>query len=220
MEDNISLLHEARQLTESISSSLLDRIQIAALTLESKLPFKALSIRELLLHRVSSLATAAVDLFERDQVIPAVVLTRAIVETVSVLYCLHERLKRFLDDKNSAELDKFLMSCLVGSRNVPDHPSAVNVLTSVDHVVRTIPEFRSVYDRLCEYAHPNWAGTLGAFGEIDHEQFELKLGHRTDALTMGVSALSGTLMIFHHYYDDSAALIHQLNDHFEHGKST
>lgn len=223
MEKNISILQEARQLADAIASSLPDRIQIAALTLKSKLPFKALSIRELLIHRVSPLATAAVDLFERDQVIPAVVLTRAVVETVAVLYYFYERLRRFLDDKNTSELDDFLMSCLFGSRNNPnpDWPASINVLTFVNHVEKTIPGFRAIYDSLCEQTHPNWAGTLGAFGQFDWERFELKLGptDRTPPMETGVRALSSALMVFHLYYNPSGALVLQLNDYFEHGAS-
>ncbi len=221
MEDNAVILQEVRQYADILASSLPDRIQFAALTLESKLPSKAFVLRELLIHRVSPLASAAVDLFELDQVIPAVVLTRAVVETVAVLYSLHERLERFTDDKNSSELDDFLYRCLLGSRNQPDLPDPINILTFVDRVEKTIPEFRSVYDSLCEYTHPNWAGTFGSFGKIDMERFELKLGptKRTRAMSTGVKALSGALMIFRVYYNDSAELVQQLNDYFEHGKS-
>jgi hypothetical protein len=201
--NNDRILLEARRLADAIASSLPDRIQIAALTLKSKLPFKALSVRELLIHRVSALATAAVDLFEREQLIPAIVLTRSVAETVAFLFCLHERLERFLMDKNVFALDDFLMSCLVSSRIQPGLRKAINVLTLIDRVDKINPGFRSVYDTLSEYAHPNWSGTLVAFGKIDKKQFELKLGPKLKAgvLKTGVDALSGSLLIFHHYYN-------------------
>ncbi len=221
MEDIVKKIQETRHLVDTITSSMPDRIQIAALTTESKIPFKALSIRELLLHRVSPLATASIDLYERNQIIPAVVLTRAVVETIAVLYSLHDHLERFFDDKDSSELDNFLTKCLVGSRNNPDLPLSINILTFVDRVDKTIPRFRSVYDSLCEYTHPNWAGTLGAFGEIDKKRFELKLGpsERTPAKTTGILALSGAMMIFHQYYNNLSKLVLQLNDYFENGES-
>ncbi len=214
-------LQEARQLADAAASSLPDRIQIAALTRKSKLPFKVLSLREVLLHRISALATSAVDHFERNQDVPAVVLTRAVVETVAVTYALHERISRFLEAKNTSDLDGFLMRALLGRRNQPEKPSATNVLTLVDRVDKTFPGFRSMYDDLCEYTHPNWAGTLGSFGKIDKEALELKLGpnKRSAAGTTGVATLSGALAIFHHYYNDSAGLVRQLNDYFEQGGS-
>lgn len=215
--DDTLLLKEVRALADAIASSLPVRIQIAALTLKSKLPFKALSIRELLIHRMSALATAAVELYEAQRVVPAIVLTRAAVETLAVLFSLCDRITRFLEDHDISELDNFLMQGLLGSRNNPDVPTAVNVLTSVDRMDKKIKGFRQAYDGLCEYAHPNWAGTFGVFGEIDRDAFELKLGPsaRTKALSTGLAALSGTLMGFTSYYDKSADLVHELNDYFE-----
>ena len=217
-DGDAEILQEARRLAEAIASSLANQIQIAALTTNSKLPFKALCLREVLHHRVSSLAIAAVYHFTENQAIPAVVLTRALVETVALFYVLHERLTRFLEDKNNSDLDYFLMSSLLGSRNQPELPAATNVLTFVDRVEKTIiPGFRSVYDSLCECAHPNYAGTLGTFSEIDKEQFEVKLGlsKRIPVWTTGINALSGALEIFLHYYNDSADLVYKLNDHLE-----
>ena len=217
METPESILKEAKQLTDAIASSLPDQIQIAALSLKSKLPFKALSLREVLIHRVSSLATAAIELFEREATIPAVVLARAVLETVAVMYSLNQRLLIFFNTKNIAELDDFLMRSLMGARNNPDLPKSINVKTLIDKIERIIPGFNSIYANLCECTHPNWAGTFGAFGEIDRETFEVKLGPkgRTASWEAGISALSGSLLMFHHYYNESADLIKGLNDHFE-----
>ena len=217
-DGDAKILQEVQLLAKAIASSLANQIQIAALTTNSKLPFKALYLREVLHHRVSSLATSAVYHFTENRAIPAVVLTRALVETVALFYVFHERLTRFLEDKNNSDLDRFLMSSLFGSRNQPELPPSTNVLTFVERVEKTIiPGFQSVYDSLSEYAHPNYAGTLGAFSEIDMEQFEVKLGlsKRIPVWTTGINALSGALQIFLHYYDDSDDLVYKLNDYFE-----
>jgi hypothetical protein len=128
-DDDARILKEARGFVDVFASSLSERVQVAALTLKSKIPFKALSVRELLLHRVFALASAAVELFEANRVIPAVILTRAVVETLAVMFTFHERLSRFLENKNATELDKFLMCSLVGARNNPDMPRSINILT-------------------------------------------------------------------------------------------
>lgn len=220
-EEDAIVLREARGFVETFGASLPDRVQAAALTLKSKIPFKAVSIRELLLHRVHALAGAAVELFESNRVIPAVILTRAVVETTAVMFTLHERLVRFLENQRTGELDDFLMRNLVGARNNPEMPISINILTLVDRVEKTIPGFRSSYDGLCECAHPNWAGAFGAYGEVDRQKLELKLGpsSRTAAFSAGVSALSGALLTFHYYYNDSADLVARVNDHYEQGGS-
>lgn len=210
-------LKEARQLSEQIADSLPDRIEIASLSLNSKLPFKALSLRELFIHRMSELATAAVDLFEQQKIVPATVITRAAIETLAVLYVLHEQTNLFLNEKDISRYDDFLMECLMSSRNNPDLPKAKNILNSIDKVEKHIPKFRATYESLCEYTHPNWAGTFGSFGEINRENFALKLGvtNRTKALEIGISALCGTLLAFHHFYNELGDSVEKLNDYFE-----
>ena len=212
-------LAEAQEYAARFTASLPDRIQIAALTLKSKLPFKVLSIRELLLHRVAALSGAAVDLFAQKRAIPAVILTRAIVETLAVLFTFCERLDRFLKEepKDIGAFDEILMRYLMGARNNPEMPAPTNIVTLVDRVEKMLPGFRRTYDSLCECAHPNWAGMFGAFAEVDRENFELKLrpAEKSFAYSTGLAALSGSLMLFEHYYNDSAELVRKINDYFE-----
>ena len=223
--DDAETLKEVRDYTDRLAASLPKRVQAAAFTSKSKLPFKAQAIRELLLHRTAALASATVDLFEQNRVIPAVVLTRCIVETLAVLFDFHERLERFLKDepKDTCVLDQFLVRCLMGSRNNPDPgmPKSVNILSLVDRIEKTVPGFRAVYDALCEAAHPNWAGTFGAFGRgiggTTRETTELELGpaEQIPAFSAGLSTLSGSLMAFDYYYNDSGELVRQLNGYFD-----
>lgn len=110
-------LAEAKEFAQRLAASLPDVIPAAGLTHKSKLPFKALSIRELLIHRGSELASAAVENFERRRIVAGVSLTRALIETVAVLFALHKSVARFLDDHDSEVFDSFLMKTLMGSRN-------------------------------------------------------------------------------------------------------
>jgi uncharacterized YccA/Bax inhibitor family protein len=77
-------LAEAKGRSDLIAKSLPLKVVAAALTFKSKLPFKALSVREVLIYRVSALSAAAVEMFEQRRLVPAAVLTRAVVETVAV----------------------------------------------------------------------------------------------------------------------------------------
>jgi hypothetical protein len=217
--DNAKVLKEVRDLAKNIAGSLPDNIQAASLTVKSKLPFKALSLRELLIHRMAALCIPTVQLFETKHIIPAVILTRAIVETVAVLFVLHERLNRFLKekDKDVESLDEFFMKSLVGSKVDQEMPTPSNILNMIDRVEKTFPGYRSVYDILCEYVHPNWAGLFGSFGDIIKEKVELKLGpnERTKAYSSGLNVLSTSLMVFSNYYNETADLVQQLEDYFE-----
>lgn len=219
--EDAATLQEVKDLAKKLAAARPERIQAATLTRKSKLPFKALMIRELLLHRTVSLTTAAIDLFDDNQTVPAVILTRSIVETLAVLFDFQERLENFLkaETKDCFALDKFLLCRLMGSRNCPDAdmPKAVNILTLIDRVEVVAPGFRSVYDSLCEYAHPNWAGTFGSFGNVVTETTELVLGAvvRIPAYSAGLLALSGSLIAFENYYKKSGEFVQKLNDYFE-----
>jgi hypothetical protein len=212
-----AVLAEARQMAQLIAASLPRRIEIAALPISSKLPFKALSLRELLIHRVSDLAGPAVELFEQNRPVPAILLTRGLIETVAVAFSLHKALERFVDSHDGTALDDFLMKSLMGSRLQDSSYQATNIITLVRHVEKSIPGFESSYNSLSEIAHPNWAGMLGAFGEIDRESFELQLGpnQRTSAYSAGVNTLSATLLAFHHVYNDMVEMLQHINEHFE-----
>ena len=173
-DDEISnVLAEAKQMAKLISSSLPETIEIAVLSLNSKLPFKSASLRELLIHRVAELAVPAVELFEQRRVLPAIVLVRAVVETVALTFALHKQLESFLGSHDVPAFDEFLMRSTVGRSRGPDfklHGMRIGKL--VDDVERVIPGFRKSYDSLSKFVHPNWAGVLGTFGEIDEEAFE------------------------------------------------
>jgi hypothetical protein len=217
-----ALLLEDRKMADDIASSLPDRIQISALSIKSKIPFKAIALRELLLQRISALATPAVELFEQKKFIPAVMLTRSIVETFALFYAMYDKIICFLDTNNIDELDDFLMPSLVGVKNCDKLPSPKSILKWIDRVdKKIIPNFRNNYDNLCEITHPNWAGTLGALGKIDRQAFELKLGLIKDSPTqmVGFNLLSSTLMAFYHYYNVSADLMLKLNAYFEQSDS-
>ncbi|MHB8745633.1 MAG: hypothetical protein ACYC7I_03775 [Gammaproteobacteria bacterium] len=157
------------------------------------------------------------ELFEQRRLIPGVILTRAVVETVALTFSLHKQIESFLSSHDVAEFDNFLMLGLMGSRLPDSTHQATNIITLVKHVEKVIPGFEQSYNSLSEYAHPNWAGVLGAYGEIDKEAFQLLLGpnQRTSVLASGVSALSGALLTFHHFYNDMIEMLYRLNDHFE-----
>ena len=200
-----------------IARSLPQTVDGFATTDKSKIPFKLLSLRELLLHRISALASPAVVLFERQEHVAAVVLVRAVVETVAVVFSIHRQLKSFEQTRDANALDHFLMSGLMASRWEDAKYPARSILTSIDHIDKEIPGFRASYDSLSEFAHPNWCGVFGAFGKVDPANRLLTLGPsgRTSVFESGTSVLCASLSALSHYYNDMAELVATVNEHFE-----
>src|SRR5258708_19400924 len=90
------ILAEVKEFAVRLTASLPDRIQISALTFKSKFPFKALAIRELLIHRVSELASSAVENFEIGRVVSGIALTRAVFDTSALTFKFHYSIHPFL----------------------------------------------------------------------------------------------------------------------------
>lgn len=110
--DTSEKLVEARQLADLIANCLPEKIEASGLTLKSKIPFKVVSLRELLIHRISALATPAVELYENSQYLGGVVLTRAVMETVALAYSLHKQLFS-RQSKNNSTCQRFLYSAAI-----------------------------------------------------------------------------------------------------------
>ena len=64
-----------------------------------------------------------------------------------------------------------MVQLLLGQRLEPETelPVSINILTIIDHADKKIPKLRKNYDRLSEFAHPNWSGALGAYGSRDED---------------------------------------------------
>lgn len=215
--DEKSEMLRIRELSDRIAACLPQKIEAAALTLNSKIPFKALSLREVLICRISELASVSIQLYEDRKLVSAFIITRAIVETAAFTYWLHHQLSSFFSHKNPAQLDQFLMRVLVGSRDKTTPVESCNVLTAIDKLDKEYQWFRKGYDRLCEFTHPNWGGLLGTYGRINHDKYELELGvpAREPPITFGLVPLSAASLLFEHYYNELAGLIEKRNAHFE-----
>ena len=101
-KENIALLKEANKLCENIRQNLPNVADPAAVSIESKIPFKVLSIRELMLWRISDISDSAHELYKNEEIVSAIILTRSVMESVSVLFVLflHEHGNKQLKEQD------------------------------------------------------------------------------------------------------------------------
>lgn len=182
----------------------------------AKIPFKVASIKEVFLFRVIEISEIAIELIEKNKYLPAAILIRSIMETTAMLYYVYDKMKSVVDDNDVGDIDKYLMRVLLGCKEKENLAKPINVLTAIQKVDKWMnpvkPDtargnlkgpFMGFYDGLCDYTHPNWYGGLGAYGEIDKEDFSIKL---SDCATPNIPVsevvcpLSGTLFVFKHAY--------------------
>jgi hypothetical protein len=214
-------IEDARRVADSFRASLPREVAAASLTLKSKTPFKALVLREALIHRVSSLADGSISEFDSGRWIAATILVRAVVETTALLFALDQKVTRALQGKSDGALTEFLRRTMVSSRTEPNLPEAINVLNFIDAVEKDFPGFRRSYEDLSEYAHPNWCGVLGAFSELDAKTHTVAFGafDRVPATT-NISGLVAALVVAEYVYNNCATQIDRLNQAFETGEIT
>lgn len=216
-ECSVQALEAAREMAAVLAKSLPTKVEAATLTLNSKLPFKVLSLRELLIHRVSALSTAAVSLFETNNHLAGIILTRSVIETVAIAYAVEQNLNKFLRTKDMHAFDKYLMKLLIAN-GAPDAPHpAMDITGLVNSHNKKMSGVKEAYNALSEYVHPNWSGLLGTFGKIDAATHTLNLGmsEKSAAWGIGVNALTGAMFEFHRVYTALAPLVEQLDSYFE-----
>lgn len=207
----------AKKMAAEIAGSLPKELYAGSFTLKSKLPYKACSFREVLIHRVSDLADVSIELFTLGSLVPAFVMARAVVETTAMMHWLHEKAREFLEKKDEDAFDEFLMNGMLGSKDGTTEQISYNILTAIDRLNKDFDGIRAMYDRLCEFTHPNWSGVMGSYSVIEEEKFLLHLGkhHRKPPIAFGLGPLIACLAIFRDYYNSTAGLLKDINDSYE-----
>jgi hypothetical protein len=200
-EDTVA---DVRAWVDRLRGSLPQSISVAALGVKSKAPFQLLCARESLIWRTEELARNACDALERDDFAAAVILTRAVTENAALAW----KLMGVLDARSRytpQELNDQLMRLLMGSKQWPEVPESVNVLTCLEQMDKKIPGVLSNYKSLSEFAHPNWCGVAGLYSKIDRAKYIAHFGRSlrgSDSLRrMITGALLGSLDAFEYAYN-------------------
>lgn len=168
-------LATARSHLAKIAPYLPSKVSAGEIGVWSKAPYKALVVRGGLLWRSQELGADAIQAFFDGRLATAIILTRAVIENVS----LHWRLADLIERRREItpdELSDTLTRMLVGWKNDKEFPEALNVLTMIGHLDRYIPGVRDSYDQLSEVAHPNYGGVHGLYAENDEANFTTDLG--------------------------------------------
>lgn len=208
-------MEEIRDQIERIEALLPRRVDPATFSKRCKVPYKVMDYRAAVAWRYAELAKGAFEGFEASRLANAVVLTRGAVETAAALWFLYRKVDEVVNVGAVGDLDDAVMRLLLGTRDDPRSPSAMNVLTMVDGIDRVIEGgvgFREQYDHLSEVAHPNWAGTLGLYGKTNYKGKSTDFGPAINEacraqITCGPITLSVAGMVFEHSHRELGELM-------------
>jgi len=187
----------------------------------SKTTLKAHVIRASLLHRCHELAETSLYLSKRSAIVPALVVARAAFETATLLFYTYEQIDTAMTNKDFSKIDEVLMRIMFGERRQQiangGNISAINILTVVDRLDKETASLgvdagsiRGIYDDLCEYAHPNFSGTFGAYAEVDEQDhFYVAFGTKRMCLEpdMVLPPLELSLLILEEYDNKLAKIL-------------
>lgn len=130
--------------------------------------YKAGCAAAALLWRAEELGRCARALLGGRDVGAALILTRALIETSAALWYLMRLVERNAEAPDR-DCDDKVTRLLVGTKSDDGMPDAINVLTMLGHAEKDVPQVEAAYAGLCEFAHPNWAGTGFVYTWVDPE---------------------------------------------------
>lgn len=205
---------ELRAELSRLAGMLPESIDLLALHKRYKAPGKVQMLSESLVWRQEELCRNALAALDRENFVTAALLTRAAMETTAALVYLHSLVTRSIEKGCSPELEEKLTGFLTGSKIWEDIGGAIHVNDMLREVAKVIPGyFDEHYAMLSEIAHPNWSGTMGAYGMIDKEAMVVRFGRggRSPENQQGtiIGRLAGSVGLFIGYYEMLGAMLPQ-----------
>jgi len=142
--------------------------------LDSGIEYKILHqldcVREALAYRYFELLNSSYELYKCEKFISGLCLSRTALETLSVLLFINIKLNKFVNGKDVKALFYFVEKLMIGhssqNRNTSVKVESINVMKFINEADKKIDNFRSLYDTLSEYSHPNYLGSTEAYSHL------------------------------------------------------
>lgn len=196
-------LEEAKEILGNLSGLIAKSIDPELRDQPSRVPFHITYLREILGHRIVDLSEKSIALIENNQLVPAFLVIRATMESVALLYNLHEKIIAAIESTDIDTLSTFLENAALGSRNDDTDFTAQNILTALDKLERKYNGVREMYDQLSEFCHPNFAGLMASYSRLDKDNIVIILGPDNEPpMPLGDTPFVVSLKIGEHYFQE------------------
>lgn len=182
---------QANLIYEEISSKRISKLDVNDNFIKSKLAWKIAVLEQSLRYRISSLIEGAMQSWNSQNTLSAIVQARCMLETSASILEVHRRIMDHLARKDFNALNALADKVTFSTREkewlneFPEH-QATSVLTEIDKLDKRLPGVRNHYDGLSEIVHPNSRGHFSFFTTIDWKNmtvnFSDKKRHTDDSL--------------------------------------
>ena len=216
--DKEAILAETDELIIYLKSILPQSVDPLALGAHSKIHLKAQVFGELSLYRITDLADSAYLLYQKEKIIPALLITRAVLETLAIFAYLHKSIEDIIKVSEItiefiANLDKLIL----GRRfeiSENDPLRAINIMTFIKKLEKDFNGLFKDYEFLCDFCHPSNFGMFNGYSKFNNEQIltELSLVHLVGKHPhqFGLNMLKCYLELFIGLYNESAEMLMKL----------
>ncbi len=155
--------------------------------------YNALKFIQLLLYRSKALIEGSIVSLNNKSILTCLLAVRAHFETTGSIGFLLKRLKSYYEGNiDFSRIDDDLLRLALGATTIeiPDVPKPINVLNMIDTVDDLMNKcvyggkppdkkmFRTFYEDLCDFCHPNFQGTTSG-ADIIHDE-KAVVYHKTD----------------------------------------
>jgi len=170
-----------------------------------KAPFRSLMLREAAFWRIHDLLTQSHFLHQQRHGLGARILLRSAYESLAMLIYLNQLMQKVLDGALNFHVFTYKTArLLAGSKNDPNGPESINIVTVLGHCDKQYPGLMKRYANLSESAHPSYEGLCVGYSTVDHDEFETKFSNRWMELygDQHLDSMDLCMQTFHHEYDD------------------
>ena len=221
------LLQEAEKLYHELFEKLPTKVKCKPVSApdNERIPFKADLAKVALTYRAVDITWAVLDLAKEKRPTPAFVLARCVFETAAVLFLLCRRLQKVVETNKVGDIDDFLNRLVVGGRSelmpkVPDGNiiRSIHISNAIDKLSKEHKNLAREYGFICEFAHPNFLGTLGSYGKLNKEKdvynFSFDASHKNipEPNAYGLNMLVLSLLLIKLYYKKLTDILPRFNE--------
>ena len=169
-------IEDARAILISWKEQLKDKVQPPSNYLAYKPAFELEYFTEAVIRRFMELAEATFILLDANKYLGSIVTVRSIQETTAVIWYLNEKCLYALAHNDLTQYTETMTRLMLGWKDDEGFPNAINVLNLIDKVDKQLSGYRKHYDKLSEFVHPNWHGTMGLFAKTGGKELKVEFG--------------------------------------------
>jgi hypothetical protein len=161
---NLVLIKDIELQLKELNSNLLERIDVKSFDCESSIPFKTYDLINGLLYRSHDLASTSFSLIKQKDTTSALLLTKALIESIAGLEYLSFKMGNLSYTKNLESFESVLKSMLFGNSND-------EIVSMVNSLIDRSPELASSYSHIDEHSYPDFAGSHGLYAKMNMKEF-------------------------------------------------